>query len=107
MKKLKSDIELGAFEPVYLLYGPEAYLRRRLKGALREAVTGGDPMNYTDREGREIVVSEIREIAETLPFFAERRLLILENSGLFKKGGKPLLQLLVGNRNHKPVRGNM
>lgn len=90
MKKLKSDIKLGAFEPVYLLYGPEAYLRRRLKGALREAVTGGDPMNYTYREGREIVVSEIREIAETLPFFAERRLLILENSGLFKKGGDEL-----------------
>ncbi len=42
MKKLKSDIEVGAFEPVYLLYGPEAYLRRRLKGALREAVTGGE-----------------------------------------------------------------
>ena len=90
MKKLKSDIELGAFEPVYLLYGPEAYLRRRLKGALREAVTGGDPMNYTYREGREIVASEIREIAETLPFFAERRLIILENSGLFKKGGDEL-----------------
>ena len=47
-------------------------------------------MNYTYREGREIVVSEIREIAETLPFFAERRLLILENSGLFKKGGDEL-----------------
>ena len=90
MKKLKSDIELGAFEPVYLLYGPEAYLRRRLKGALREAVTGGDPMNYTYREGREIVASEIREIAETLPFFAERRLIVLENSGLFKKGGDEL-----------------
>ena len=94
MKKLKSDIEIGAFEPVYLLYGPEAYLRRRLKGALREAVAGSDPMNYTYREGREIVASEVKEIAETLPFFAERRLLVLENSGLFRRGGDELAEYL-------------
>ena len=90
MKKIRSDIETGAFEPVYLLYGPEAYLRRRLKEALRQAVAGDDMMNCTYREGREAAVSEIREIAETLPFFAEKRLLILENTGFLKKGGEEL-----------------
>ena len=90
MKKIKSDIERGIFEPVYLICGPEAYLRRRLKFALREAVAGDDTMNYTYREGRDAAFSEIREIAETLPFFAEKRLLILENTGLLKKGGEEM-----------------
>ena len=81
MKKIRSDIELNSFEPVYLVYGPEAYLRRRLKDALRQAIAGDDTMNCTYREGREAAIPEIREIAETLPFFAEKRLLILENTG--------------------------
>ncbi|MBQ4425425.1 MAG: DNA polymerase III subunit delta [Lachnospiraceae bacterium] len=87
MKKLKQDISDHAFEPVYLIYGPEAFLRQNAKNALRKALTGDDSMNYTYREGREIVFPEIRDIAETLPFFADRRLIVLENSGLFKKGG--------------------
>ncbi|MBQ5953708.1 MAG: DNA polymerase III subunit delta [Lachnospiraceae bacterium] len=90
MKKIKSDIELGAFEPVYLIYGPEAYSRKQLKAALRQAVCGDETMNYTYREGRDVVTSEIREIAETLPFFAEKRLIVLENSGLLKKGGEEM-----------------
>ena len=94
MKKIKSDIELGAFEPVYLVYGPEAYMRRRLKEALRQAVAGDDTMNCTYREGREASVPEIKEIAETLPFFAEKRLIILENTGLLKKGGEELAEYI-------------
>lgn len=90
MKKIRSDIELKSFEPVYLVYGPEAYLRRRLRDALRQAVAGTDTMNCTYREGREATIPEIREMAETLPFFAEKRLLILENTGLCKKGGEEL-----------------
>lgn len=94
MKKLRSDIDTGAFEPVYLLYGDEAYLRRGLKQALRAALVGDDTMNFTYREGREVTAAEVREIAETLPFFADRRLIILENSGLLKKGGEELAEYL-------------
>ena len=94
MKKIRSDIELKSFEPVYLVYGPEAYLRRRLKDALRQAIAGDDTMNCTYREGREAAIPEIREIAETLPFFAEKRLLILENTGYCKKGGEELAEYI-------------
>ena len=49
MKKLKKDIADRAFEPVYLIWGPEAYLRRQAKNALRKALTGEDELNYTYR----------------------------------------------------------
>ena len=94
MKRIKEDIRDGAFEPVYLIYGPEARLRRNLKQALRQALTGGDEMNYTYREGKDFVFPEIRDMAETLPFFAEKRLILLENTGLFKRGGDELAEYL-------------
>ena len=88
MRKLRQDIKDRAFESVYLICGPEAYLRLSAKNALRDALTGDDSINYTYREGRDAVFTEIRDIAETLPFFADRRLIVLENTGLFKKGGE-------------------
>ena len=93
MKKLKADIADHAFEPAYLIWGPEAYLRRQAKNALRKALAGDDELNYTYREGK-IDLPEIRDIAMTVPFFAQKRLLILENTGLVKKGGEELADLL-------------
>ena len=94
MKRIKEDIRDGAFEPVYLIYGPEARLRRNLKQALREALTGGEEMNYTYREGKNVVFSEIRDMAETMPFFAEKRLIVLENTELFLHGGDEMADYL-------------
>ena len=93
MKKLKQDIADRAFEPVYLIWGPEGYLRRQARNALRKALTGDDDLNYTYREGK-VDPAEIRDIAMTVPFFAEKRLIVLENTGLVKKGGEELADLL-------------
>ena len=93
MKKLKKDIADRAFEPAYLIWGPEGYLRRQARNALRKALAGDDELNYTYREGR-IDLPEIRDIAMTVPFFAEKRLIVLENTGLVKKGGDELAELL-------------
>ena len=41
-------------------------------------------MNYSYFEGNKIVVKEVIDMANTLPFFAEKRLIIIENSGFFK-----------------------
>ena len=94
MKKIKEDIASRTFETVYLLTGPEGYLRQNLKQALRQALAEEDGMNYTYREGKETDVSELIGIAETLPFFAEKRLILVENSGLFKRGGDELAEYL-------------
>ena len=41
-------------------------------------------MNYAHYEGKGINVPEIIDLAETMPFFAEKRLIVIEDSGLFK-----------------------
>lgn len=91
MKSLNEDLKTGQFNKVYLLYGEEAYLKKQYKEKLRNAmVSPEDNMNYAYYEGKGINVNEIIDLAETLPFFAERRLIILEDTGLFKSAAAEL-----------------
>ncbi|MCI8835759.1 MAG: DNA polymerase III subunit delta [Ruminococcus sp.] len=95
MKSLNQDIETRQLKQVYLLFGEEAYLKKQYKKRMTEAILPeGDTMNYAYYEGKGIEVREIIDLAETMPFFAERRLLVLENSGLFKSGGAELADYL-------------
>lgn len=85
MKNIKEHIRLHQFKPVYLLYGTESYLKKLYKDKLKTAILGNsDEMNYSYFEGKDIDTSQVISIAETLPFFAEKRLIVIENSGLFK-----------------------
>ena len=85
MKVIKEHIKRNEFKPVYLLYGSEDYLKKLYKDKLKEAImAGGDEMNFSYFEGKGLDVNEVMHIAETMPFFADRRLIIIENSSLFK-----------------------
>lgn len=85
MKVLRQDIDSGNFKKIYLLCGDEAYLRSQWRDNLIEAMLpAGDTMNLTRYEGKKLDVAEILSMAQTLPFFAERRVLVIENSGFFK-----------------------
>ncbi|MGI6072715.1 MAG: DNA polymerase III subunit delta [Lachnospiraceae bacterium] len=68
---------------VYLFYGPEAFKLRNYKNKLRALIAGPGSMNYIAFEGKDINLSEVYDSAVTLPFFADKRLVIVENSGLF------------------------
>ena len=86
MKNIKADIQTGKYKKVYLLYGEEVYLLRRCLAGLKKGVLGDDAsdVNFTAFDGNTgYDVSELKDICETLPFFADRRLVIVENSGLF------------------------
>ncbi|MDF2472315.1 MAG: hypothetical protein K0R21_97 [Anaerocolumna sp.] len=85
MKNIKEHIRQNQFKPVYLLYGTENYLKKLYKGKLKEAILGGsDEMNYSYFEGKSVDLTKVMAAADTLPFFHERRLILIENSGLFK-----------------------
>lgn len=85
MKSINEDIKNNSFKQVYLLYGQESYLKRIYKEKLRNAlVEKDDTMNYNYYAGKGVPIPEIIDIGETLPFFADRRLIVIENSGLFK-----------------------
>ena len=85
MKNIQEDIKTGDFKCVYLLYGEEGYLKQQYGQKLLEAlVPQEDTMNTAFYEGKNINVKEIIDLAETMPFFAERRVIVLQNTGVFK-----------------------
>ena len=43
-----------------------------------------DTMNFNHYEGRNIDVKELIDLCETMPFFADRRVVLLEDTGFFK-----------------------
>lgn len=95
MQKLNEEIKTGQLKQVYLLYGEEAYLRSQYRDKLKTALLGdGDRMNCHYFEGKDISVGEVIDLAETMPFFAPRRVIILENSGFFAHGGEQLAEYL-------------
>ena len=95
MKSLNEDLKTGQLNNVYLLYGEEAYLKKQYKEKLRNAMLSpDDTMNYAYYEGKGINVNEVIDLAETLPFFAERRVIILEDTGLFKSASPELADYL-------------
>lgn len=95
MKTIDNDIKLGQLKKAYLLYGEERYLVRQYRDKLKKAlISSDDTMNVSSFEGDGIHVKEIIDLAETLPFFAERRVILIEGSKLFKKGGDELAEYL-------------
>ena len=95
MERLSEEIKSGQMKQVYILYGEEAYLRNQYRDKLKSALLGGgDPMNLHYFEGKGIKASEVIDLAETMPFLAERRVIILENSGLFSHGGEEMAAYL-------------
>lgn len=95
MRKIKQDIKNNEFFSIYLLHGSEKFLVRSTKQELSAAIRGGsDDMNYNYYEGKGISVQEIIGMSETMPFFADRRLIVIENSGFFKTSQVELAEYL-------------
>lgn len=85
MKTIKEHIKKNEYAPVYLLHGEEGYLKELYKNKLKKAILGdSDEVNYTCFKGKGIDASQVKEIADNPPFFAERRLILIEDSGWFK-----------------------
>ena len=88
MGVVSNCLKNGEYRSVYLLYGEEAYLRNYYKNALKNAlVAEGDNLNYSYFEGAGIDPDEVLGLTQTMPFMAERRVIIVENSGWFAKAG--------------------
>lgn len=86
--ELERQIRSKEFRPVYLVCGEQDYLRTKNVKRLREALLGdGDAMNSTVLKGAEVRAFQVIEMAQTLPFFAERRVITLEDTDFLKKAG--------------------
>lgn len=95
MKTIDMNIKEQKFSPAYLLYGEEVYLKRQYRDKLVNAMTTpGDTMNYSVYQGKDINPGELIDLAETLPFFAERRVILVEDSGFFKSSCDSLAEYI-------------
>lgn len=85
LKNIQEDIKSGNFKSAYLLCGEEVYLKVQYKNKLLKALNpDDDTMNFNHYEGRNIDVKELIDLCETMPFFADRRVVLLEDTGFFK-----------------------
>lgn len=94
MKVIREHIKNGNYKRFYLLYGSEEYLKKLYRDKMKAAIVkdGGD-MNYSYFEGKDIEEKKLVSAAQALPFFADYRLIVVENSGFFKSQNN-LSQLL-------------
>lgn len=90
MKEIAKDIKSGEFKKAYLIYGEEDYLKKQYKDKLKQALVGDDTMNYVYYEGKDIDVDDLISSCDTMPFFSDRKTIIVENSGFFKKANDKL-----------------
>lgn len=88
-----TTLKRGIVAPVYLFYGEETYLRDlalvRLKEHFEQA--GQTGLDVDMIEGETADPAEVVARAETLPFFAARRLVVVKNPSFFKaarRGGE-------------------
>lgn len=95
MKTIDNDIKMGQLKNVYLLYGTEDYLKRQYRDKLKHAlVEPDDTMNFSAYEGKDINPKELIDLSETLPFFKEKRMILVENSGFFKNSCDDLTEYM-------------
>lgn len=103
MITIDEDIKNKQYKSCYLFYGPEAYLRNQFKNKLKNAlILESDTMNVNRFEGKGNSIGEMIDMAETLPFFADKRAIFIENSGLFSSAGEQMAEYL-GNQSESTV----
>ena len=95
MQRINEDIKNSNFKQIYLLYGEERYLKNQYTTRLRKALCQeGDEMNTHFYQGKDFSLGQVIDLAETLPFLAERRVMFFKDTGLFKSGGEKLAEYL-------------
>ena len=95
MQHIQNDIRQNSFQHAYLLFGEERYLKKQYTSRLRKAMCAeDDQLNTHFYHGKDIPVGEIIDLAETMPFLAQRRVIFISDSGLFKSGGERLAEYL-------------
>lgn len=81
---LRKDIGDKTFRKVYLLFGDEDYLVRQYRNELIHAVIGSeDSMNLNIHRSESLDWSVIQDEIMSMPFFAEHRMVVLEDTRLF------------------------
>ncbi len=81
--------------PAYLLCGSEEYLINNYKKRLLEALLiSPDSMNFNKFSGSGTDVAAIADAVSTVPFFSDRRVVLLEDTGFFKSSSEAFIHAM-------------
>lgn len=101
MYVINEDISKGQFKKVYALFGEEEYLVSQYRNNLVRALTEvsdlselAGNMNYLKISGECKDYSEVASFAQTLPFFAPRRVILLDGVKALAKSGDELSSII-------------
>lgn len=74
----------------FLLVGQDHWSKSQYIRKVRNEVLGSseDIMNYYEAKEKDVIVDSLSDVIETLPFFAEYKLVYLKDTGYFKAGRK-------------------
>lgn len=97
MYVIRDDISKGQFKKVYALYGEEEYLVSQYKNNLVRVLTEvtdlselSGNMNFLKISGECKDYSQVASFSQTLPFFANRRVILLDGTKALAKAGDEL-----------------
>ncbi|MCR5419732.1 MAG: DNA polymerase III subunit delta [Lachnospiraceae bacterium] len=95
MRSIDQDIKTGKFSNIYFLFGLERYLIRQYTDKLVKALIGPDDeinLKYYSQVFPDM--DELIDFLDTYPFFAARRVAVIEDSGIFKNQDEELSKYL-------------
>lgn len=91
MKNMKykdaiNQLKNNEIHKVYLLYGEEVYLRDRFLHRLKNLIVNKDfeELNYFHIDGKDCSLEKLIDACETLPFMAEKKLVLVRDHEVFQ-----------------------
>lgn len=96
MSVINRHIESGEYSNIYLFKGEQRYLIEQYVKKLSESLTdtSANSMNYIKLNKDGIKYTEIADFALDMPFFADKKVVEVWNSGFFKKGNEGMEGIL-------------
>lgn len=84
--ELLNSLKRGVVAPVYFFYGEETYLREQAVLRFKESLIkdGASDLNYDLMDGDAVTPADIVARAEIVPFFSDKRLVVVRDATLFK-----------------------
>ncbi len=86
MQEIRNNCKEHTFHRAYLICGDESYLRLEAQRMLLSALGAeAGSMNFLSFEGQKTEPAAVIDACETLPFFADYRVVLVSDSGWFAK----------------------
>jgi DNA polymerase III subunit delta len=93
-KDLSQALKKGQIDPVYFLFGPEAYLRDQAAHSIADEALRGTLLREFNESGFNLITNDVRDamaIAEQLPMMSDRRVVHIRNFNKLRESDEEIL----------------